>query len=113
MKTLLFRSTIILCALLGQVSGQAPKSGTPASGQEPFDILVKNGRIIDGSGNPWYGADVGIRGDRIAAIGRLHDAKAKRVIDASGLVLTPRLPPRSTLSHSTSLIASSEVSKLA
>src|SRR5215472_5530339 len=89
MKSLLLRSTIILCALLGQVCGQAPKSGTTASGQEPFDILVKNGRIIDGSGNPWYAADVGIRGDRIAAMGRLQSAKAKRVIDASGLVVAP------------------------
>jgi len=89
MKTYLIRGIIILCVLVGRVHGQPPKPGTPASGQEPFDILLKNGRIIDGSGNPWYAADVGIRGDRIAAIGRLQDAKAKKVIDASGLVVAP------------------------
>src|SRR5215813_563764 len=90
----LIRAAIILfvllgLVLLGQAVGQVPKPGSTVTGPEPFDILIKNGRIIDGSGNPWYAADVGIRGDRIAAIGRLEGAKAKRVIDASGLVVSP------------------------
>src|SRR5215472_7367571 len=115
MKSLLIRSTrstIILCALLAQVCGQAPKSGTPASGQEPFDILVKNGRIIDGSGNPWYAADVGIRGDRIAAMGRLQAAKAKRVIDASGLVVAPGFIDMLGQSEMALLIDNRSLSKL-
>lgn len=54
-----------------------------------FDLLILGGRIIDGSGNPWYQADVGIRGDTIVAIGNLSGAKASRTIDARGLVVCP------------------------
>ena len=62
--------------------------GTSAA-QQNFDILVKGGRIIDGSGNPWYESDVGIRGERIVAIGDLSNSTASQVIDASGLVVSP------------------------
>jgi hypothetical protein len=55
----------------------------------PFDVIIKNGQILDGTGNPWYAADIGIRGDRIAAIGDLRDAKAKDVVDATGDVVSP------------------------
>jgi N-acyl-D-amino-acid deacylase len=55
----------------------------------PFDVLIKNGQVIDGSGNPWRLADVGIRAGRIAALGRLEGATAAKVIDASGLTVTP------------------------
>lgn len=112
MKSLLIRSIVVLYVLSGCVYGQAPKSGAPASAQEPFDILLKNGRIIDGSGNPWFAADVAIRGDRIAAIGRLHDAKAKRVIDASGLVVAPGFIDTLGQSETALLIDSRAVSKL-
>ena len=54
-----------------------------------FDIVIRNGRIMDGSGNPWYRDDVGIVGDRIASIGRLDDADARMVIDAKGSVVCP------------------------
>src|SRR5688572_15101151 len=54
----------------------------------PCDVLVRNGRIVDGSGAPWYQADVAIRGGRIAAIGRL-DVEAKVSLDAAGLVVAP------------------------
>ena len=57
--------------------------------QERFDILIRDGRIVDGSGNPWYQADVGINGDRIVRIGTLDDASADTVIDATGLVVAP------------------------
>lgn len=60
----------------------------PAAGQQ-FDVLIRNGRVIDGTGNPWYYADVGIRGERIAAVGDLSAATAGRVIDATGLYVTP------------------------
>lgn len=63
----------------------------PAAPDPPpiYDVLIKNGHIIDGAGNPWYEGDVAIRGDRIAAIGNLAGAKAKRTIDARGLVVSP------------------------
>ncbi|MCI0380796.1 MAG: amidohydrolase family protein [Gemmataceae bacterium] len=56
---------------------------------EPFDLVIRNGRIVDGSGNPWFHADLAIRGDKIAALGKLPDAKARREIDARGLVVAP------------------------
>jgi N-acyl-D-amino-acid deacylase len=56
---------------------------------QPFDILIQNARIVDGSGNPWYLGDIGIRGDSIVAIGRLDGAPAKLTIDAHGLTVAP------------------------
>jgi N-acyl-D-amino-acid deacylase len=54
-----------------------------------FDILVKNGKIIDGTGNPWFYGDIGIIGDTIAEIGDLSGRKADKTIDAKGLVVSP------------------------
>jgi N-acyl-D-aspartate/D-glutamate deacylase len=54
-----------------------------------FDILIRGGRIIDGSGKPAFEADVGIKDGRIAAIGKLDDVSGARVIDARGLTVTP------------------------
>ena len=47
-----------------------------------FDVLIRNGRVIDGAGNPWFRADFGLRDGRIAALGNLSAASAGRVIDA-------------------------------
>jgi len=54
-----------------------------------YDLVVSGGRVIDGTGAPWVRADVGIRRDRIAAIGELSAAQAKRRIDARGLAVAP------------------------
>lgn len=54
-----------------------------------FDLILKGGRVVDGSGSPWYCGDVGIKGDRIAAIGKLEPSQASRIIDATGLVVCP------------------------
>ena len=54
-----------------------------------FDLLIKRGRIVDGSGRAGYIADVGIKGDRIVRIGNLAQATATRTIDAQGLVVAP------------------------
>src|SRR5881397_1709460 len=61
----------------------------PLAAQDTYDTIIRNGKIIDGSGNPWILADVGIRGDRIVRIGDLSAARATRVIDAKNLVVTP------------------------
>lgn len=53
------------------------------------DLLIRNGHIVDGSGRPGYRADLAVTGDRIVRIGNLKDAKAKRVIDARGLIVAP------------------------
>ncbi len=59
------------------------------AGQEQYDVLIRNGRVLDGSGNPWYLGDVAIRGERIAAVGDLSDASARREVDATGLYVAP------------------------
>ena len=60
-----------------------------AAATNPYDIVIRNGRIVDGTGSPWYAGDVAIRGGRIAAIGRLADAPARRTIDVRGMVVAP------------------------
>jgi hypothetical protein len=59
-----------------------------AAPQQTFDIIIKGGRVLDGAGNPWFAANVGIIGDRVVYIGR-SEAPAKRVIDAAGLYVAP------------------------
>jgi N-acyl-D-amino-acid deacylase len=54
-----------------------------------FDLLIRNARVVDGAGNPWFRSDVGVTGGRIAAGGRLGGRSAARVIDAGGRVLAP------------------------
>jgi N-acyl-D-amino-acid deacylase len=56
---------------------------------QPFDIVIHNGHIIDGSGSPWYSGDIGIRAGRIAAIGQLANAPTRKTIDAHGTVVAP------------------------
>jgi N-acyl-D-amino-acid deacylase len=56
---------------------------------QDYDILIRNGRVLDGTGNPFFYADVGVIGDRIAKVGDLRGAAAKRVIDAAGRYVTP------------------------
>jgi dihydroorotase/N-acyl-D-amino-acid deacylase len=77
---------VALCAALlvvavssGVLLGQAPR----------FDVLITNGRVVDGTGAPWFRGDVGISGDRITAIGSLGDATAATKIDATNLVVSP------------------------
>src|SRR6202162_5280345 len=55
----------------------------------PFDLVITNGHIIDGTGSPWYSGDIGIRDGKIAAIGNLSTATSKRTIDAHGMVVAP------------------------
>lgn len=54
-----------------------------------YDIVFKNGRVVDGTGNPWFRADVAVAEGKIAAVGRHIGDEAERVIDASGLVVAP------------------------
>ncbi len=82
---------------LGEIAAAAYDAPLDAPAEAPtasaapnsYDIIIRNGHILDGTGNPWYAADVAIQGDRIAAIGDLHDAHAKREIDAKGQIVSP------------------------
>ena len=78
---------------LGEIAAAAydspPARISESATNGDYDIIIRNGRIVDGSGNPWVSGDVALRGDRIAAIGRLSGAHAKKEIDVSGLVVSP------------------------
>src|SRR5215813_6287373 len=60
-----------------------------AQDKKPFDIIIRNGHIIDGTGSPWYSGDLGIRDGKIAAIGNLEQAASIRTIDVHGRVVAP------------------------
>ena len=86
MKT---RSALVFVAALGCARG--PQT-SPAPVGNSYDVVISNGRIVDGTGNAWFYGDVGIVGDRIATIagmGRLSGVSAKQRIDARGLVVSP------------------------
>jgi len=80
MKNRIVLTASLLAAFLAIVGAQ------PA---QRFDALIRNGRVMDGTGNPWFPADVGITNGRIAAIGKLENAQAARVIDAAGKYVVP------------------------
>src|SRR5215212_8449932 len=77
MRRLLFPSAL-LCIPLALVA-QQPQ----------YDLIIRNGRIIDGTGSPWYAGDVAVREGRIARIGRFGAVAAKQTIDAVGKVVAP------------------------
>ncbi len=84
-RTIRIPLALIACAL-------AVPALTPAqtnSPQQPFDVVITHGHIIDGTGSPWYSGDVGIRDGRIAAVGNLTGAATKHTIDAQGKVVSP------------------------
>ena len=79
------RHWVIVCIMLTVILG-----AFPANANYPhFDAIITGGKVIDGTGNPWYYADVGIINDRIAVIGNLEGAAAGRCIDATGMVVAP------------------------
>ncbi|HEY6946169.1 MAG TPA: hypothetical protein VI431_13600, partial [Candidatus Acidoferrum sp.] len=78
------RTFAFLTFLLSLLTSPRAAAQTP-----PFDIVIVHGRIIDGTGSPWYSGDIGIRGGKIAAIGNLAAAARARTIDAHGQVVAP------------------------
>jgi N-acyl-D-aspartate/D-glutamate deacylase len=78
------RLTVFLSLFLGGAVLLAAEPDRPA----PYDLVFRNGKIVDGTGNPWFRGDVAVRGDRIAAVGKVA-GPARREIDAKGLVIAP------------------------
>ncbi|HEV2617810.1 MAG TPA: D-aminoacylase [Candidatus Acidoferrales bacterium] len=111
-KRWLIASLVVLTSagILGLSSMAPAKSEAQDSGQ--FDFVIRNGHILDGSGGPWYAADVGIRGDRIVAIGKLDATRAKKVIDATGCVVSPGFIDMLGQSETALLIDNRSLSKL-
>ena len=80
---------------------------------QDYDVLIKNGRVVDGSGNPWFFADIGIKGDRITLVGFAPaNATAKRTIDAKGLIVAPGFVDMLDQSENNLLVDRQAVSKL-
>lgn len=73
---------LLLCILLFLTYGQL-------ASQDTLDILIKNARIVDGSGNPWYHGEIGITGDEIAFVGRRSTSVTHHTIDAKGQIVCP------------------------
>ncbi len=102
---------------LGEIAAaayDAPLQRSEAKGQSSgdYDVVIRNGRIIDGSGNPWVSGDVAIRGNRIAVIGKVDSTHAKRVIDADGLVISPGFIDMLGQSEQSLLIDNRSLSKI-
>src|SRR5258708_18293327 len=84
MKTnLVLRNIFVLLIALASAARRIAQAPTP------FDLVITNGPIIDGTGSPWYSGDVGIRDGRVAASGHLSAAPRKRTIAAAGKVVAP------------------------
>lgn len=80
--------------------------------QPVYDLIISNGRIIDGTGSPWYAGDVAVRGRRIVAIGRLAHATARKTIDAHGEIVAPGFIDMLGQSELNILVAPSVPSKI-
>jgi N-acyl-D-amino-acid deacylase len=79
------RQTLFALLIVLSVSWPVTQPARPST----FDVLIRNGRVMDGSGNPWRRADIGITSTRITAIGRLSTAQAKTIIDVRDRLITP------------------------
>jgi len=79
----------LACVMTACQSSPAPPAQPALPSQDTFDVLITNGRIVDGTGAPWFRGDVGIIGDHIAATGQLSGHATKTTIDASNLVVAP------------------------
>jgi N-acyl-D-amino-acid deacylase len=83
------RCVLVVCVAGVLSACQTAAPAPPPAAAPVFDVLITNGRIVDGTGAPWYRGDVGIIGDRIAAIGPLAGREAKARVDADGQVVAP------------------------
>ena len=66
-----------------------PRAYTREPLPQAYDLLITNGRIVDGTGNPWFRADVGVKGGRVARVGRISPAEARTVVDAHDQIVAP------------------------
>jgi N-acyl-D-amino-acid deacylase len=106
------RSTPVTRAVYHAQLLTAAQSRVDEADGSDYDFIIKNGRIIDGTGNPWVSGDVAIRGARIGKIGNLDGTRAKRVIDAHGLVVSPGFIDMLGQSEMALLIDNRAISKL-
>jgi dihydroorotase/N-acyl-D-amino-acid deacylase len=106
------RLAFLPCALF-LTTFWVPAHAQPNPASPSYDIVIRGGRIIDGTGNPWYVGDIAIADGRIVAVGKIPVGIAKRVIEAKGLVVAPGFIDMLGQSETALLIDNRSVSKLA
>lgn len=87
-RTLLAVAVLLALSLSGPAS-QGPAAAQEGAGSARYDVVFQDGRVLDGTGTPWFRADVAVAGDTIAAVGDVDPSRAETVIDASGLYVAP------------------------
>lgn len=80
---------LMVFVLVGVALPIAPGAQQQAPQPPVYDLLITNGRVIDGTGNPWFRADVAVKDGRIARVGRINPAEAAKVLDARGQIVAP------------------------
>jgi N-acyl-D-aspartate/D-glutamate deacylase len=91
-KSLMFLAVSIFCLLateVSQLSSAADRAKPLASKGPIYDVVIVNGKVIDGTGNPWFLADVAVKGGRIVKIGKIDPKSARKSIDANGMTVSP------------------------
>ena len=89
-KALLFvGSAFVLMLSPSGFSVSGGEAKPRVSGAPAYDVVVINGKVVDGSGNPWFYADIAIKGGKIVKIGKVDSSSGRKVIDAKGMVVTP------------------------
>jgi len=84
-----FSIVLFVTLVITAWSGSNPPARAGEAVGPVFDLLITNGRVVDGTGNPWFRTDVGIKDGRIARLGRLNPADARQTIDARGQIVAP------------------------
>jgi hypothetical protein len=83
----MFLRTLLLILGAGLLLAACVK--TASQSNKPYDLLIRNARVVDGTGNPWFYADVAVAGDRIVRVGRNLPGEARQTIDARNRILAP------------------------
>jgi N-acyl-D-amino-acid deacylase len=105
-------SAVLLIAAGGLYTASRTRALPSQQNAGEYDVIIRNGRILDGAGGPWYSDDIAISNDRIVAIGKLENAHAKRVVDATGRVVSPGFIDMLGQSETALLIDNRSLSKL-
>jgi N-acyl-D-aspartate/D-glutamate deacylase len=82
-------AALLIFFSFGAIVGMGPTAKSAFAREDPYDFIIRNGKIVDGTGNPWVRADLAVRDGKIVAIARVLSHPANRVIDAAGLVVAP------------------------
>ena len=85
----IIKIAVVIVVIGAFMAARGCRARATGAAEQPFDVVIRNAHILDGTGSPWYAGDVAIRAGRIAAIGRLGNVSAKSTIDAQGRVVTP------------------------